>query len=179
MANRLVRQRTDMRTTWVVPSLAQYVHTVQQQQSHANIAHRRVSLATQLFHLLLLSHIPYCCAGGRQSWDIGRFAKTVAYFNEPPNPQQIIEAIFKPITNMLSGGPATAAQQMQVQSAAAAAAAGSNLSHVYCVRDSQQQHSSCRCSQRQQQQSLVDFITDMLSGGSAQQHSSFKQCRQQ
>jgi hypothetical protein len=44
-----------------------------------------------------------CTAGGRQPWDIGRFAKTVAFFNEPPSPQQLLEALMSAPAKALAG----------------------------------------------------------------------------
>ena len=34
-----------------------------------------------------------CFAGDRQSWDLGRFVKTVTYFNEPPSAEQVLQAL--------------------------------------------------------------------------------------
>ena len=31
--------------------------------------------------------------GDRQSWDFGRFVKTVTYFNEPPSPEQVLQTL--------------------------------------------------------------------------------------
>ncbi|WIA33798.1 hypothetical protein OEZ86_006910 [Tetradesmus obliquus] len=42
-------------------------------------------------------------SGGRQPWDIGRFAKTVAFFNEPPSPQQLLQALLSVPAKALSG----------------------------------------------------------------------------
>ena len=35
----------------------------------------------------------YGLTGGRQSWDFGRFLKTVTYFNEPPTAEQVLQTL--------------------------------------------------------------------------------------
>ncbi|KAL6629639.1 hypothetical protein ACP70R_029404 [Stipagrostis hirtigluma subsp. patula] len=39
---------------------------------------------------------------GQQSWDIGRFVKTLYFFNGPPNPLKIVESIINSITSPAS-----------------------------------------------------------------------------
>lgn len=33
------------------------------------------------------------CTGDRQSWDFGRFVKTVTYFNDPPTPEKVLQTL--------------------------------------------------------------------------------------
>jgi len=40
-----------------------------------------------------------CTGGPREPWDVGRFAKTLLFFNEPPNPLNV----FKSIASLLQG----------------------------------------------------------------------------
>jgi hypothetical protein len=52
---------------------------------------------------IICDHWAKSFAGGRQPWDIGRFAKTVAFFNEPPSPQQLLEALMSAPAKALAG----------------------------------------------------------------------------
>ncbi|VAH27038.1 unnamed protein product [Triticum turgidum subsp. durum] len=45
-----------------------------------------------------LSRRAVIALAGKQSWDIGRFAKTLFFFNGPPNPLKIVESIMSSIT---------------------------------------------------------------------------------
>uniref|UniRef100_A0ACD5Z8C4 Uncharacterized protein n=1 Tax=Avena sativa TaxID=4498 RepID=A0ACD5Z8C4_AVESA len=47
---------------------------------------------------LRLSRREVIAFAGQQSWDIGRFAKTLFFFNGPPNPLKIVESILSSIT---------------------------------------------------------------------------------
>ncbi|KAM0915710.1 hypothetical protein ACQ4PT_010666 [Festuca glaucescens] len=47
---------------------------------------------------------------GQQSWDIGRFAKTLFFFNGPPNPLKIVESIMSTITG---SAPTEAPKKME------------------------------------------------------------------
>ncbi|XP_024316191.1 uncharacterized protein LOC100826457 isoform X2 [Brachypodium distachyon] len=47
---------------------------------------------------------------GQQSWDIGRFARTLFFFNGPPNPLKIVESIMSSIT---ASAPTEAPKKMQ------------------------------------------------------------------
>ncbi|KAF6258399.1 complex I intermediate-associated protein 30-domain-containing protein [Scenedesmus sp. NREL 46B-D3] len=56
-------------------------------------------------------------SGGRQPWDVGRFAKTVAFFNEPPSPQQLLEALLsapaKALAGLMPGGSSSGSGSAQ------------------------------------------------------------------
>ena len=43
-----------------------------------------------------------CTGEERKSWDVGRFVKTVAFFNKPPSPGELLSAIINQPAKILS-----------------------------------------------------------------------------
>lgn len=59
---------------------------------------------------LRLSRREVIAFAGKQSWDIGRFAKTLFFFNGPPNPLKVVESILSSLT---ASAPTEAPKKME------------------------------------------------------------------
>jgi hypothetical protein len=54
-----------------------------------------------------MSHLLFTAGDDRKSWDIGRFVRTVAFFNKPPSPGEVLSTIVSQpakIISALTGG---------------------------------------------------------------------------
>ncbi|XP_078429247.1 NAD(P)-binding Rossmann-fold superfamily protein [Wolffia australiana] len=55
-----------------------------------------------------------CAESGRQNWDLGRFIKTLYFFNGPPSPIKIIESIMSTFSSTSSMEPQKAAETSDI-----------------------------------------------------------------